>query len=232
LKPEAKDRFQASVDDAYDMFVAHVAKNRINMSEEAVRATEAGTFNAEKAIELGLADGIHTLESVLIEAESLSNSPTMGATMPQEQMITKAQSDAMIAEAVASATDKAKAEGVETGIKSEQVRVNSIMSADSYGGREKLAQHLIDQGMSAESAIGILAVSPKEVAPLDAVQTVANGDAQKKVLEQMASENPDVKPDTKAGDEGHDGQKLSAHDQFQIDAVADSKKFRKAKRGK
>lgn len=68
LKPEAKDRFQASVDDAYDMFVAHVAKNRINMSEEAVRATEAGTFNAEKAIELGLADGIHTLESVLIEA--------------------------------------------------------------------------------------------------------------------------------------------------------------------
>lgn len=47
----------AAVQSTYDLFVSTVARNR-GISEDTVRATEAGIFRAEKAIEMGLADKI------------------------------------------------------------------------------------------------------------------------------------------------------------------------------
>ncbi|WP_294948578.1 S49 family peptidase [Sulfurivirga sp.] len=57
LSDEARTRFQAEVDDLYEMFVALVARNR-NLDAEAVRATEAATFRGVKAISTGFADAI------------------------------------------------------------------------------------------------------------------------------------------------------------------------------
>lgn len=52
---------QSKVDALYVEFTDHVAKHR-NMSVETVRSTEAKTFLPSEAIELGLADGVMTVE--------------------------------------------------------------------------------------------------------------------------------------------------------------------------
>lgn len=52
---------QYKVDNLYEEFTEHVAKHR-NVSVEAVRSTEAKTFLPSTAIELGLADGVMTVE--------------------------------------------------------------------------------------------------------------------------------------------------------------------------
>lgn len=57
LSEEVRDRLQADVDDTYDTFVAAVARRR-GMTEQAVRATEARTFNGHEAAALGLIDGV------------------------------------------------------------------------------------------------------------------------------------------------------------------------------
>jgi len=57
LSDEARERFQAEVDDLYEMFVALVARNR-GLDADAVRATEAGTFRGVKAVSTGFADAL------------------------------------------------------------------------------------------------------------------------------------------------------------------------------
>lgn len=55
------DDIQSKVDTLYDDFTGHVAKHR-NISVETVRSTEAKTFLPSAAMELGLADGVMTVE--------------------------------------------------------------------------------------------------------------------------------------------------------------------------
>lgn len=55
------DDLQTKVDTLYEDFTEHVATHR-NLSVETVRSTEAKTFLPSAAIELGLADGVMTVE--------------------------------------------------------------------------------------------------------------------------------------------------------------------------
>lgn len=55
---------QQWVDDDYDMFVATVARNR-GMSEETVRATEAGIYFGQRAIDVGFADQLGTWDNLV-----------------------------------------------------------------------------------------------------------------------------------------------------------------------
>lgn len=65
--PEAvRDRIQADIDGLYDRFTALVATNR-GMTQQAVKATQAGVFDTEQAIALGLADEIMPARKVLPE---------------------------------------------------------------------------------------------------------------------------------------------------------------------
>lgn len=57
LSAEALKRFQADVDATGELFVATVARNR-NLSVEAVRGTEAATFQGENGVKAGLADQV------------------------------------------------------------------------------------------------------------------------------------------------------------------------------
>jgi len=57
LSEDAHAEALSMVTGTYELFVSTVARNR-NMSPAAVRATEAGIFRADKALELGLADEI------------------------------------------------------------------------------------------------------------------------------------------------------------------------------
>lgn len=65
-------KLQSDVDNLYVKFVAHVALNR-NISEESVRATEAKSYHAEEALELGLVDSLmeeHEFYEYLAEASA------------------------------------------------------------------------------------------------------------------------------------------------------------------
>ena len=66
LSDTAASRLQAEVDRLYGLFVAHVAGLR-GLSEDAVRATEAGLFFGPEAVQSGLADAEGGLETALLE---------------------------------------------------------------------------------------------------------------------------------------------------------------------
>jgi signal peptide peptidase SppA len=66
LSDAAAARLQAEVDRLYGLFVAHVAGLRA-LSEDQVRATEAGLFFGPEAVESGLADADGSLDTALRE---------------------------------------------------------------------------------------------------------------------------------------------------------------------
>lgn len=74
------------VDDAYQLFVSKVAAAR-DLSEEAVRATEARLFTTAEAQSLKLIDGVRTLEQLLAgDAQQLEEVPMPGTlTLAQLQ---------------------------------------------------------------------------------------------------------------------------------------------------
>jgi len=57
LSPEAQTIAQSMVNDAYEIFVKTVARNR-GLTPQAVRDTEAGLYFGKKAVEAGLADAV------------------------------------------------------------------------------------------------------------------------------------------------------------------------------
>lgn len=77
LSSEAKDTIQAEIDRTYGIFVDLVAINR-KVSARAVKATQAGVYFAEDAIQAKLADQIGTTEDAL-EAMRASLPPGIGA---------------------------------------------------------------------------------------------------------------------------------------------------------
>lgn len=75
LTEEAKEAFQASVDDFYDMFIADVAAGR-GVKEAAVREGfgQGRMVLAEQAVSDGMADRVATLEEVIETAASTGSS--------------------------------------------------------------------------------------------------------------------------------------------------------------
>ena len=80
---------QDSVDESYDMFINAVADAR-GIDKKAIRDTEARVYGGKKAVEIGLADGIRTYESVLAEM-SAPNFTTQGTRMENELNIKEAK---------------------------------------------------------------------------------------------------------------------------------------------
>ena len=66
LSDEAHKRLQASVDKTGQMFVDLVSRNR-KMSKQAVRATEAGTFDGNDGVAIGFADAVMSRDEALFE---------------------------------------------------------------------------------------------------------------------------------------------------------------------
>jgi ClpP class serine protease len=57
LSPEAMASIQSDINATYDIFVETVARN-LGMTAAAVRATEAGIYQGERAVETGFADSV------------------------------------------------------------------------------------------------------------------------------------------------------------------------------
>ena len=89
---------QDSVDESYDMFINAVADAR-GIDKKVIRDTEARVYGGKKAVEIGLADGIRTYESVIAEM-SAPNFTTQGTKMENEVTV----EDAKIADLTAANT--------------------------------------------------------------------------------------------------------------------------------
>ena len=163
LPDAVKDRIQNRIDRIYGEFVGLVAENR-GMEEQAVRDTEALTYDASDAVDIGFADKIGAMEEELasLSLASTEMEHSMATTTPKTPaaneggQITQAQMDA----AVAAARD----EGATAGATAERERTSAIMDSDEAKDRPAAARALADIGMDAEAAITALGKMPKEAA--------------------------------------------------------------------
>ncbi|WP_265030257.1 S49 family peptidase [Wolbachia endosymbiont (group A) of Philonthus cognatus] len=64
ITSESLESLQDEVNRLYEMFLQLIARNR-NLSTERIKSTEAGLYFGEKAIEIGLADGITTFSEFI-----------------------------------------------------------------------------------------------------------------------------------------------------------------------
>lgn len=83
LEGEHLEYLQDSVNQSYDMFIDAVAEAR-GMDKKAIRATEARVYGGKKAVEIGLADGIRTYESVLKEMSAPNFTTKTGMKMSDQ----------------------------------------------------------------------------------------------------------------------------------------------------
>ena len=175
--------WQADVDKIYGRFVGWVSDRR-GLSVEAVRATEADTFFADEALELGLIDAIQNKDEILKATASgaghvanLEGDFLMADQKGRDDAVAKdVDIDALKAEwaaerateietARAEAKAEAKAEA-EAEAKADRDRTSAVMALDEAKGREAMAAKLAEKGMNAEDAKDILAVASKSYSAL------------------------------------------------------------------
>lgn len=163
LSEGAKGRIQARVDRIYGEFVALVAENR-DMDEEAVRETEALTYDASEAVEVGFADRVGAFEEEMAalsgEADDTENelmttkNEAPAATKPEDgQTITQAQHDKAVADARAA------------GAQDQLTRINAILGSEEGKARPSAAlSAALKTSMAADEAIAFLGSLPEEKA--------------------------------------------------------------------
>lgn len=198
LPSDVKKRWQAKIDKTYGVFVAHVAANR-PITAEAVRATEALTFDAEESIENKFADRIGRMTHDLAAKNQETDEPDPAdqqAANGETPMATETDKAAADAAAEQAAADKAAAEAQAAaqkaaedaraeGVKAERERFAAVHKSDEIKGREDLASHLLaNTDMTAEQIVATLAAAPKSEAAAppagnrfdDAMNTTDNPD--------------------------------------------------------
>lgn len=153
LPADVKNRMQARINGLYDIFVSTVGRN-LGIGEDVVRGTQALTYSAEEAVEIGFAHAIRPFDDAMADFNGLSANP--GDIVMSD---TKQQETAQVDQA---ALDTARAEGRNEGTKAERERIQGILGCDEAKSRRDLAFHLaMNTDQSVESAKGILAASPE-----------------------------------------------------------------------
>ncbi|ARB05713.1 peptidase S49 [Synechococcus virus S-ESS1] len=164
LPDAVKDRIQERIDRVYGEFVSLVAANR-DMEEDAVRATEALTYDASNAVEVGFADRIGAMDEEMaafsqqaqMETEQMAlTTQKNSAAAPESGTFTQEQMDAAVA--------TARQEGMEAGAVAERERTSAILDSEEAKKRPTAARALADSGMDAATAKAALAKMPEEVA--------------------------------------------------------------------
>ena len=195
LSAEVKADIQASVDKSRGKFVALVARN-LGLDSKIVHNTEARTYRADDALELGLVHAIAVPSAVLqqIKDEESANtdkSDTQLSTQKDENMSTAEQAAAAATPAAApGVVDQASVQ------KAERERIAGITGCEEAKGRSSLANHLaFNTSMSLEDAKGMLAVAGKDAAAAPAAPVAATN-----ALEQAmaATAQPNVGADSAA----------------------------------
>lgn len=201
LPDDVKARIQTTVDKLYGMFVGIVARNR-GMEEQAVRNTEALTFLADDALQIGLADAIGPLVDSIAAYAAELNAPQGGTFMSTQTKAAEATNESTI---TAADLAQARAEGKAEGKAEANARAKSILTATEAEGKSASAMKMaFDTDMAAEQAIGLLATIPAATASTETKPT--------KTAFEAAMEQTD--PGITAGSEQT---KVSASDQIVAD---------------
>jgi ClpP class serine protease len=146
---EGRAHIQKTVNALADIFISSVASARgVSTEKVLIDFGEGGMVLADKAVSVGMADGISTLEEV-IDSHIRSNSIFMGGSMPISIQQVKSEAPdvyaAIFAEGktaatteltskIASAKEEGIAEGKALGVKSENERIQGIESLSSIPG--------------------------------------------------------------------------------------------------
>lgn len=155
LPESVKSRIQERINRIYGVFTSTVARNR-SMDEEAVRDTEALTYDAIEGIEVGLADKVGALEDEM-EIFSAEVAEPKDEQMATENTVPKTVDQATHDAAVASARGE--------GATAERARISGILASDEGKARPKAAMSLaMKTGMSVDEAKSVLADMPEEKA--------------------------------------------------------------------
>ena len=203
LDPAVKKSIQVGVDKSRQKFVDLVATN-LGLDSKIVYDTEARTYRAEEAKELGLVHAIAVPSAVLQtitddESADADKSDTQLSTQKEENMSTADQAAAAAAApaagaapAAAAAPAQAPAAGAAAPAtvdqaavqKAERERIAGITGCEEAAGRTALANHLaFSTNMSVADAKVLLATSGKDAAPvaeknpLDAAMAASGGGA-------------------------------------------------------
>ena len=205
LGESARKNWQTEVDRLYDQFTGRVARNR-NLDQDAVKATEAGSFNSDDSLEIGFIDQVETLETGLAEFAASFQSAPRGFIMPP---LAQADLDAAVATAITTtktemttameaAVAKAKDDTKAEVLKGFTDRMSSVLVLEEFEGREKLALNLLaTTTLSAEAIQDTLKTSPKVEAPAPDKNGGKNkGDTRSHFVEAMNKEdNPNAGQD-------------------------------------
>lgn len=185
--PEAvRKDIQANIDELRTEFVNTVATNR-GLEEKAVFDTEARTYRGKKAVEMGLADEVASVQDAV--SSFMSALPGASTSLEKSDM-SNTDPNATTAQPVAAAPAQAvqavaqvpDANAIRA---AEQQRCSGILGLEEAAHNPALAQHLaFKTGMSVDEAKATLAASkPAEAAkpaadanPLDAAMANHAGD--------------------------------------------------------
>ncbi|MFT4328092.1 MAG: S49 family peptidase [Wolbachia pipientis] len=88
MTSESLGSLQKEVDRLYEMFVQLITRNR-GLSIEKIRSTEAGLYFGEKAVEIGLADGMTILSSINKNRSITMNEQTTNNVKEETDNLTK-----------------------------------------------------------------------------------------------------------------------------------------------
>lgn len=215
LGKDAKARFQADIDACYDQFCAAVASGR-GMADADVRATEALTYRAEDALDLGLIDGINDMNAAVAafvsgeECDPQITDDQPEATQESEMAVKPNAADGAQPSGETTATETQLAEATRTGADTARTRISAILGHAEAKDRSTLANHLaFETDMSAEAAGKLLAVSAKEtsaVPPKPEGSEQAQGEQSRFRRAMESAEHPGIGSDAGKGEPGADGQ--------------------------
>lgn len=185
LPEPVRARIQKRIDSMYNIFTSTAARN-LNISEDAVRQTEALTYGAEEAVEIGFAHEVMPFDEALA-----AYSGELDNTEEEEEMELTPEQEKAVQARIDSAAATAKAEGLKEGATAERTRVQGIMGSEEAKTRPAMASHLaLKTQQSVEDAVGILAVSAPEKQSASTEQTSKPAGAD--FATAMGKDNPEL----------------------------------------
>ncbi len=171
LPKAVKERLQAEVERMREMFIDTVVAGRPKLKTEDIKATEAGVFMGQDAVDIGLADNIYSSFDSVVESMSrvLSKSiqPPAGyhpkMEVPMSEAPAAAQQTAAPAQPDRAAIEAATADGQKDGRAAERERIKAINALPEAKERPALATHLATEtDLSVDAVQKALAAVPKE----------------------------------------------------------------------
>jgi capsid assembly protease len=211
LPAAVRERLKAEVEGLRELFIDTVAAGRPGIKKADIKATEAGCFMGQSAVDIGLADGIATFDQVLASLRSGGNghqatgngislavpAVSTDSTPTEETLEMSTATPAPVPDtaAIEAAASSARAEGDKAGRSAERARIKGILAGADSASNPHLAQHLaFDTDMSAEDAAKALAAA-KDGTPVQAA-----GD--KSLYQAMAATGGTPKVQGAAGGDG------------------------------